>query len=300
MTSDAVKTCLACAPGGTDLSELSAALLSHGYRLVGPASDILGRGWMAVLRESLSAVDLVVAVLPDTSPSVLNTVFELGVALALDRPVLVVAGPTFDELPLALGGVRVVRASATTREALDFALDTLRAMPSGARALEPVARPTSGAHGPRASTEEISRRINEATGEADIISLLGELFLAEGADVVSEARIGPRKADLAVWSDAMAPFIGNPLIVEVKFQQMGRGDAERALATLTNYVHASGSPWGLLVYRNGPATEHLVAESRRAARVLLLSFEELLEGIRTKTLFELLRMVRNRKVHGAP
>ena len=105
-------------------------------------------------------------------------------------------------------------------------------------------------------------------------------------------------ADLAVWSDVLEPFVGNPLLVEVKARIRGKTDATRAVRQLASYVGASGSRWALLLFGEGPDPEGS-AWVNSPPNVLVLSLRSLLETLRTRAFPEVVRDLRNRRVHGS-
>ena len=75
-------------------------------------------------------------------------------------------------------------------------------------------------------------------------------------------------------------------------------DVHQALAQLAHYVNAAGASWGLLLYTHGPALSRIAVEVQQAARVIALSVDELLERLRTSSFFDIIRDLRNKKVHG--
>jgi hypothetical protein len=72
----------------------------------------------------------------------------------------------------------------------------------------------------------------------------------------------------------------------------------QALAQLTHYISASGASWGLLLYAHGPDPARIALEVQQASRIIALSLDELLDRLRSRSLFDVIRDLRNRKVHG--
>ena len=127
-THSARKTCFISLAAGTDLSPLIAALEGHGFAVVVPTQLGAGQRWLDALTESLKTVDLVVSVF-GSREAIANPVFEIGYALGIGKPVLVIVSPTAEDLPFAFSSLLVVRAEPTDREAIEFALDRLPANP---------------------------------------------------------------------------------------------------------------------------------------------------------------------------
>ena len=127
-THSARKTCFISLAAGTDLSPLIAALEGHGFAVVVPTQLGAGQRWLDALTESLKTVDLVVSVF-GSREAIANPVFEIGYALGIGKPVLVIVSPTAEDLPFAFSSLLVVRAEPTDREAIEFPLDRLPANP---------------------------------------------------------------------------------------------------------------------------------------------------------------------------
>jgi hypothetical protein len=64
------------------------------------------------------------------------------------------------------------------------------------------------------------------------------------------------------------------------------------------YLGASGSRWALLLYGDGPDPEDQ-AWSASPPNVLVLSLRSLLEALRSQAFPEVVRDLRNRRVHGS-
>ncbi|WP_437324943.1 hypothetical protein [Sorangium sp. So ce381] len=287
MTRQNDRHCLIIAPGGADLTVLIEVLHENGYEVLAPTAMGAGVTWLAALGEALGRADLVVGVLDVSDPSA--AFFDLGFAVGRGTPILIIAPPSV-ALPVGLSSVPVVRATITNREALEFALPNFR--PPGPK------RRTSRLAGPDVASLIPSYRARARTARGrDLEELVATVFTDAGIEAKSNARIGPREIDLAIWSDALEPYLGAPVLVEVKDQIDERGLA-RALAHLTVTVNAAQAQWGILVYREGPAGAVVNAHLSQAAHVLALTVDDLLDGLARSSLFDLLRSLRNRKIHG--
>jgi Holliday junction resolvase len=288
------KTCFISSAAGTDLNPLIAALEGHGYAVVVPTQLGAGQRWLDALTESLKTVDLVVGVF-GSGEAIANPVFEIGYALGIGKLVLAIVSPTAEDLPFALSSLPVVRAEPTDREAIEFALGSLPVHP-----LRHPAQPAPAAALPLSTDhlDEYTARIKGAQTERELLDVLRTLLVDAGVEVVADAHIGDHRADFAIWSDVLGTYVGNPLIVEVKRTLHTMDAVHQALAQLTHYLSASGAPWGLLLYVNGPDPARIAVEVQQATQVLALSLDELLERLRSRSFFDIIRDLRNRKVHG--
>jgi predicted RecB family endonuclease len=128
--------------------------------------------------------------------------------------------------------------------------------------------------------------------------VLRTLLVDAGVEVVADAHIGDHRADFAIWSDVLGTYVGNPLIVEVKATLRTIDAVRQAVAQLTHYINAAGVSWGLLLYAQGPDPSRIAIEVQQAGRVIALSIDELLERLQSRSFFDIIRDLRNRKVHG--
>ena len=227
--------------------------------------------------------------------AVANATFELGYALGIGKRTLVIASPKAADLPFAFSGLMVIRAEPTDHDAIEFALDRLPANPQR-RSTLPM--PDSEIPTLTGNIDEYVRRAKSAQNEYELLNVLRALFMDSGVEIVAGARFGEREADFAIWSDLLGTYVGNPLIIEVKRNLRASGAVGGAMAQLMSLIDAAGALWGLLLYVEGPEKSRIEVEARHAPRVLVLSLDELLEHLRSRSFFNVIRDLRNRKVHG--
>jgi hypothetical protein len=295
----AMKTCFISAPAGAPLGVLRAALESRGLRVLVPQDLTAGSDWASEIQKQLSQADIVIGVLTSErqSPWVL---FELGQASALGRRIVLITSPKSDPIPFALHQILVLRIDLDNQDAIGFALDQVLSAPD----LQPKKSPTSQKKtisGLGTKTDHLLAAFDLALASNDFRSLeqiVADALQSSGADVIAPSPSRDIGADFAVWSDVLEPFVGNPLIVEIKARIRGRSDATRALKQLRSYLDASGSRWALLLYGEGPAPENK-AWSDCPPNILALPLRSLLEALRTQAFPEVVRDLRNRRVHGS-
>ena len=138
--------------------------------------------------------------------------FEAGFALALGKPVLIIADPG-TTVPADLSAQVITRARPDDLDAINFALDHIeQRAPVGTRRPHPqTGRPL----GRSRSKELLNRLSHSSTGEWPSINVLIEAIeLSGGVAVVNEDRSAG--FDLGVWSDDLEAIGGNPMLVELK------------------------------------------------------------------------------------
>ncbi len=232
-----------------------------------------GSSWSAEISSILSEVDFVIGVLTRARSSD-SVLFELGQAWTLGRQIVLFAPPKFTAVRFDLQRFLIIRTSLTNREAISFALDQLLAAPArdrkltGSRKLE--------THSLGEGVNDLLREVLDATAARQgqrLEELAARVIRESGVDVISEAPNISESADLAIWSDALQPLVGNPLLVEIKLRILGSEDVRQAVQQLSAAISSSGATWGLLLYGEGP--ENKSAWKSLPPNVLVMSLPTL-------------------------
>lgn len=292
-----MKTCFVSAAQGTALETLRESLLAHGVKPLVPEELSAGTDLASEIQRQLQRADIVMAILPTAQQS--NWVlFELGQAWALGKRILVIAPPGSAPLPAAMHRMLVLQTSPDNRQAIDFALEQMLAAPSPPEAVRK--RDVFVSFGLGVESDVFLAKIEEAlrlSRPADFERTLYEAIKQSGADVVVESPERDRGADFVVWSDVLEAFVGNPLLVEAKTKVQSSATAKQMLEQLSSCMKASNSRWSVLLYGDGPAPDDPFW-SDCPPNVLLLPARSLVEALRTRTFPEVIRDLRNRRVHG--
>jgi hypothetical protein len=258
-------------------------------------SDVapLGADIVQSLRLAIESADRVLVVLSE-EPS-LNPVVEAGIALALGKPLLIIAAPGAS-VPSDLAGQLIAQARHDDLDAINFALDHAEARtPSPIRTSRP-ALATGRPLGPAEADRLLSRLSEPGLTERSAIAILLEAIEASGE--VGVHGTGERAGfDLGVWSDDLDAIGGNPLIIELK-RSLRPGAVDQVLCYLEAHPSAR---LGLLVYLD-PATGEgpFVQDELSKARfpVLVISLYQLLQRMTSASFAEVIRDMRNRTAHG--
>jgi hypothetical protein len=256
---------------------------------------VIGAPWTEILGQQLKAADLVIGVFTDAPNA--NVAFEIGFAIGSGRPALLLVAPEAKDLPFDLASHYSIRARPDNTEAIAFALDTFAK--SSTRSVPTTSGATASVVSKR-RIDDYEHAVGGLKSEREVVKLLHNMLVDAGMEAVSEARIGGRHIDLAAWSDALGPYLGNPILFEVKEDISDPSACRRAIAQLTTYVRSAGGLWGFLVYVKGPQREFLERELRMASQILAVSIDELIAGARSGSIANVLIAARNRKVHGVP
>lgn len=277
------------------MAALRFALERRNISVVVPEDLAPGSNWRAEIDSIISQVDLVIGVLTRERRSDW-VLFELGQAWSNGRQVLLIAPTGGKFIPTDLRGLLTLRASLSNQDAIEFALDQLLAAPPPVAEKPAHPRPLRGLG---ASADVYLRRLEQAVvaGHGEELERLVEAALREsGVETISSREGGDRGVDLAVWSDALQPFVGNPLLIEVK-SRLGSYESRSAAVRFGHQLASSGSRWGLLLY-GGPHVS--LPRSVVPPNVLAMPLTELLERMRHSSFAEVVKDLRNRRVHGTP
>lgn len=289
--------CFIAASARTELMSIRGLLQERG--IVAVLAHEVATSGMTVAGKVTSLIaesDLVLAVL-DQSRNSVNVIFELGYAYALEKRMLVIVPPDA-EIPADLATVFSIRATPQDTNAIGFALDQLLAAPSGQRRLS-LARPASG-QPIGVLADRLLARLAAALAAGDARALQQIVFEAVDAggpsvvvDIPPEAGGRP---DVAVWSDDLETWVGNPLLIEVKTHLSGNA-AQLLRRQLQSYIELSNSRWVLVLYADGLSQAD--ARSLSSPPILFMRLDHFLESLRTRSLADTIRPLRNAAVHGA-
>jgi hypothetical protein len=291
-----IRTCFVAAPAGIPLDTLRESLLAHDIHPLVPHDLSPGSSWPSEIQRQMVEADLVVGILPKGKQS--NWVlFELGQAWALGRRILLIASPKVTDVPFDFQRFLVLRTEPDNREAIDFALDQLVSAPAALpRAAEKL--PFAG--------KELGNEVDPLFDQVELAleskdykrfeSIVASAIRRSGTDVVVESPELDRGADLAVWSDVLEPFVGNPLLIEVRLKVGDRKTADTMLRRLSALVPAAAAKWAVLIYGEGPAPEDKFWKSC-PPNILILPIRTLLASLRGRAFPEVVRDLRNRRVH---
>jgi hypothetical protein len=291
-----VRTCFVAAPGGIRLDTLRESLLARKIRPLIPEELFEGSDWASEIQRQILEADLVIGILPrgKQSPWVL---FELGQAWALGRQILLLASPKSDTVPYSLQRVLVLRTEPDNREAIDFALDQLLAAPQ--ETPRPESKKVFLSHNLGGDVSDLVSRLNRtlATRNArEFETVIADAIRNSGVDMVVNAPASDTGADIAVWSDVLEPYVGNPLVIETKMRIPDRDVVDAAARQLRSYMAASGTRWSLLVFGEGPGVEDKLWRNL-PPNILVIPARTLIESLRTQAFPEIIRDLRNRRVH---
>jgi hypothetical protein len=291
----AATTAFITAPVGGDTRGVREILERRGIEsFTADELDLPGRPLSEILQEGMARADIVVGVL-GAGGSADNVFFELGFAQALGKRILVLAS---GEAPLsgwASPGIPYVRADPSNPHAVEFALDQLLRV-----GLPPASEGVTVRHTrPLGRTAEslLARLTSASTVNAGEVLEEVVIDALRQTGIETASRSGARQdgTAVAVWSEDFEPWVNNPLLIETRVALNSRADAEAATLGLLRAMGVSGVRWALLIYLHSDVNP---AEVIGAPNILAISAEGFLRSLETLSLGELVRKLRNKRVHG--
>jgi hypothetical protein len=259
---------------------------------VSDSKDILKRS-----AKSLASSDAMIAVLGKGTSNVL---FEIGLAVGLGKPIFLLLEPGTNVPPFVPPSTFLssdLTDSAVLRLGIkQFLVEISKPSAKGKLARE---TPRSEPAGELAVGQLIKKlkKLRAAPTAEEVESVAGELLQAANAGTVEQHRGGDPGVDFAVWSDALAPSLGNPILVQVKAAELNEMSFRVAYSRLVRQVQDSEARAGLFLY--------LDTKGRRFARpatwvpyVLLFDLEDFAIELSSNSFAKLLTEHRNKAVHG--
>ncbi len=282
MTSATRRRCFISAPADAPVGDLVAALGRHGWEAY-VLTDVvrLGEPVVSATVEAIKACDAMIAVLAGGG-SRDNVAFEAGIAVGLNKQVLLVIPPTANR-PTDLLGIASIRAEPDDVEAIEFALGLLE------RERQPSAQSARGKPIGLTASAQLASKLTPEISNAQASRLLTQALQAGGAIVVS-AGLRDQGYDLGVWSDDLATIGATPLLIELK----RRVDERAALQLLDGLRLSSTARVGLLVHLEpgGPKPGAI------APSILSIGLADLLTRLSDESFAEIVRDLRNQAAHG--
>jgi hypothetical protein len=290
------KTVYLSAPLGIDTRPIRRALEDKGLDSFSPDQlDLPGQRLPDILREGISRADLILAVV-DPTPASNNVYFEVGYARGLGKPTFVLLT---DDAPTSLwvsSGIPYFKFNPDHPTGLDFAVTQILAIPHHG---------TQSPSAPAKQTRPLGDRVDELLAhlrekgenisDSDLKEIIGRAIRESAVTSVSGPGRDAQSVDFSVWSDDFSPWVGNPVAIEVK-RIVGTGmDVSAAMGQMLHAMTRSGIPFGLLIYVKSRID---VSSAITVPNIAAISAEDFLEGLRTTPFGELVRHLRNKRVHG--
>jgi hypothetical protein len=135
----------------------------------------------------------------------------------------------------------------------------------------------------------------EALSMADFEMIIADAIVASGVTSVSHGGLNDEFVDMAVWSQDLLPWVVNPLPIQLRCRVKNASDLSAAAMRLLRQLSENGMKWGLLIYLR---SEIEMANVWLIPNLLSIKAEQFIEALRTVGFGDLIRKLRNDRVHG--
>jgi hypothetical protein len=288
MTKKFLGSCFLSSPHGVDVSTLRKALRSLSIKIYDITNIGIATPWIHGINEMISNADFVCAVIPQGPHP--NLYFELGMAYARNKPILVFTTP-LAEIPSDIHYLTYIKSEL---DDLTLIIDSLRTFLAHSK------------NKPELSYKR-ARSIKKKTDKHPPLELDKALtnyeqttasLLEDAGFIVSrQEQAADQGVDLAVWIDELTESLGNPILVEVKGRIASQLMLRDAAEQLRVYVKKIGGRCGLLIY-----WDNKTKEARNIAQgwpmVFCISGKDLTDLIKQKKFVKFLLQMRNSAFHG--
>jgi hypothetical protein len=282
----------------TDTLPIREALESRGVTVFSPDQlDLPGMSLSQITRKAMTEADIVIAV--SDSVEMGYAFYEAGFAQALKKPTVALIPKDAPIEPWIARGVPYLRLDPSAKDSVNFLVNQILAVPHQGSSLR-----TQGG----AETKPIGRRADELVGrlqpsgrsisERLLAEIIVEAVQASGVTSVSQEvsqGAGPPHVALAVWSEDLSPWVANPLPIELKLHL----DSPQALIAssllTTKGMEGSGALWTLVIYLTAAIP---LEPGFLPPNLLVMQAEAFVKGLKEKSFGDLVRGLRNERVHG--
>lgn len=295
-------TCFVSAPAGVNLARIKKVLLEKGLEFIHP-SEILsyGQSISEKINKLISQSDIFIAVFEDKFESG-NTLFELGIAVARKKQIIILTSPSFP-LPSDLTGFLTLKISQDNFDALDFAIDQLLTATSKKKRK----KETRSFKGFREVGKPGGNKISELKHRLDNLdpgiagdeleNFVSDLLKESGISVIQQSKMPDVGADIAIWSDDLGAILGNPILIEIKRSIRDRSQALQVTNQLLSYLQKTNSRFAIVLYLEGLPSSS-IQEFSKQFNVLFFQLGDFVEQLDKKSFADTIRIRRNVIAHG--
>jgi hypothetical protein len=249
---------------------------------------------MDIIKDGLTKADLVVAVV-DPSSALSNFVFfEMGYAINMGKPTAVLLTGEAVSPFWVNTGIPYFRYSPENPVGIDFVVQQILSIPHHKPAPAIQLKQTTPLGDKVQKYLSYLDQVEQTMTEEELTVLIREAIQASGVSSVAGER-DIHNLDLAVWSDDFIPWVGNPLAIELRRELHSGSDVSKATKRMAEQMLRGSFTFGLLIYlRSGVDVESMISSPLIAA----ISVKNLLEMLRTSSFGDIVRQLRNQRVHG--
>lgn len=297
-----IKTYLITAPFGADLGQLPRVLDRAEIQWEWAKSELAySERRPKDLRRLMRQADFVIGVILGT-PGDANTMYEIGIAVGLNKPVFIVLS---DEATpsLNLSAFPHVRASLTDENALALHLDLLtQSVRQGHRSRTPSWQTWRSAKPPTEASLSHRRETGRADPDSTQEGYIANLIESAGGQVVLQPHLdapaGKFIPDILFWLPSRDAELLNPAVIEIQAGPLSEQKLEHTQRQLIDFMQEAGIRTGLIIGRGLTRKAPEGFRGSPALNIFFLDLDEFQNLLHSSQLGDWLRKERNRAVHG--
>jgi hypothetical protein len=282
----------------TDIRPVRQALESCGVKVFSPDQlNLPGRSLAQITRTAMTDADIIILV---SDPIEVGFAFyEAGFAQALKKPTVALLSKDTAVEPWIARGIPYLRLDPSATDSVDFIVNQILALPHPGLSPKKIEGAQTKPIGHLA--DELLEQLR-ASGKRILEQRLAEIITAavqaSGVRSVSQRGLdgkGERGADIAVWSDDLSPWIANPLPIDLKLH-LDRSQSLLASSIQTpKATEGTGALWTLVIYLTSAIP---LEPAFLPPNVLVMQAEAFVKALKEKSFGDLMRELRNERVHG--
>ncbi|HUT72880.1 MAG TPA: TIR domain-containing protein [Desulfatiglandales bacterium] len=292
-------SCFISAPAGVNLLKIKRILSEKGLEYIHPSEiPFSGESISEKISKLISQADLFIAVFDDDLPNG-NIFFELGLAVAQKKQIIILAPPKF-KIPSDLAGFLYLKIDADNIEALGFTVDQLLAAPIKRTKKRQLKKPPHVGKPAGFGVIELRNRLKSLDPKIagyELENFVGDILKESGISIIKQSNRPDLGADFAIWSDDLSSIFGNPILIEIKRSIKSAAQVKKVTDQLLRYMNKSNSRSALVLYLEGlPSFEAQTAAQQ--FNIIFFQLEEFIEQLQEKSFSGIIRTRRNIIAHG--
>jgi Nucleoside 2-deoxyribosyltransferase len=284
------------APAGTDISQLLEILKENHIKILDPAQFAPGAVKITdKIIDGIRHADLVIAVLGAANLSG-NVLFELGCASALGKKVLIII-PEGSEIPSDIKDFVYIRTISSNREAVNFALDQILNAPD--QDTKTISQLLDKSKPLGSLADDLLDRLQDsskAVSEKNVEDVVREMLETSGIQTRISQRYSGVRPDFVVWIDELEPYLGNPILIEIKGFINTSSQAKSVIDQVLHYMTICNVT-NVIIFATHLSSEAMGFVSS-FPNLYFFDICEFLKQLRQESLGQVIRKERNARFHG--
>ncbi len=284
--------CFISAPFGEDIKPIISILKDNDVDVISPFDlEYQPISIFDQVKKEMRKSDFIIVVLPAGGTNE-NLFLELGIAIGLGKKVILFAPPN-SIMPYDSKNFLTIQSSPDNSEAFQFLLEQIKEISFKKEKSKTIKRKSGKPLGAKANLylDKIEYGIN--LSEYQLVEIVKDIFYDVGIKVLSESKNFKTNVDMAIWSDYLNSYLGNPIIIEIKRRLT---NVDKITSQIRNYLSLSNSKSAIIISFDKEKNNADV-KSFADPSIFYLNIFDLLEDLKESTFEDIIIKMRNRRIH---